>query len=515
MAAADDSQERPASLKAGSQVQPATADAVRARIDDIGFGPFQLMVLIGAGGVLASEGAEVLVMGSVTTLLIQAWGISPLMRGLMVSIVFVGFCIGNLLSGGIGDRLGRRAAILIAYLLIGTMGIVTSLVNSPAQMLVFRFFVGLGCGIGFPSVYALMAEVCPANLRGVLFAATVGFMPLGELYASIGVLLFDPMLEGASDRDTWRQLIQFSAAPSFFFFVFTALFLHESPLYLLAKGRIEDVNLVMTAMAQQNGSSDAQTSFAAIPSSSSPDASPRTLQQKNGDSDGAMAVWISKMTRPFGQPYLPTTLMMFLAHFTKDFSVFGLNYVFPQYFKEMSGPMLVGTEMAVVSLLSFPGVLLGGFVTSVDSVGHIPCLSSAAGLCGIWSIGLLTIFPADFHGVCAYALKFLALTYFIITAAYTAEVFPTSIRSSAVGLCTGAGRTGSIAAPIFFELTRKTTDSFDPFWIAIMVLGLSVAVLSRCTLSLETKGKPLLDDADPDASARKHPHPGYSATDNA
>jgi hypothetical protein len=40
---------------------------LQARIDESGFGPFQLLMLLLTGGIMFAEGAEMLVMGSITT----------------------------------------------------------------------------------------------------------------------------------------------------------------------------------------------------------------------------------------------------------------------------------------------------------------------------------------------------------------------------------------------------------------------------------------------------------------
>merc|ERR1719201_2859756 len=113
-----------------------------------------------------------LVMGSITTLLHDHWELTAFVRGLMVSIVFCGFSAGNVLSGFIGDGHGRKPSILLAYVLIGGFGLATSATWSPASMVVLRFFVGVGCGVGFPSVYSLIPEVCPTELRGVTSSGT-------------------------------------------------------------------------------------------------------------------------------------------------------------------------------------------------------------------------------------------------------------------------------------------------------------------------------------------------------
>ena len=114
--------------------------------------------------------------------------------------MFVGFAAGNFGSGFIGDVHGRRPAILIGYLLIAVFGFATAMSTNPVVMLILRFLVGLGCGIGFPAVYSLIPEVCPVKYRTPYCVCLVAFMPLGEVYAALGVLMIDPHLTEVTDH---------------------------------------------------------------------------------------------------------------------------------------------------------------------------------------------------------------------------------------------------------------------------------------------------------------------------
>jgi len=113
----------------------------------------------------------------------------------MVSVVFMGFSVGNVISGTIGDRFGRRKAVLLSYLMIGVFGMATAYATNALMMVSLRFCVGVGCGIGFPAVYSLIPEVCPTAYRGPTSTLMIGCMPVGELFAAIGVLLIDPNLD--------------------------------------------------------------------------------------------------------------------------------------------------------------------------------------------------------------------------------------------------------------------------------------------------------------------------------
>merc|ERR1719473_1308402 len=95
--------------------------------------------------------------------------------------------------------------------------------------------------------------------------------------------------------------------------------------------------------------------------------------------------------------------------------------------------------------------------------------------------------PDTFAVPAAYFSKFLSLAFFIITVIYTAEVFPSSIRNTAVGVCTSVGRLGSISAPLLFELSSEMTGgSFDVF------MGMAIGLTAGLCLTRETKGQKLV-----------------------
>eukprot|EP00392_Amoebophrya_sp_AT5.2_P007945 g7964.t1 len=88
---------------------------------------------------------------------------------------------------------------------------------------------------------------------------------------------------------------------------------------------------------------------------------------------------------------------------------------------------------------------------------------------------------------CAYLLKCSTLGFFVMTEVITAETFPTSIRISAVGLCTAVGRGGSISAPLVFEVVHSGSSSFNGFLRIVAVLMLAIGCSSRLCLARETK----------------------------
>eukprot|EP00933_Yihiella_yeosuensis_P084723 TRINITY_DN99348_c0_g1_i1.p1 TRINITY_DN99348_c0_g1~~TRINITY_DN99348_c0_g1_i1.p1 ORF type:complete len:525 (+),score=104.71 TRINITY_DN99348_c0_g1_i1:142-1716(+) len=487
----------------------AAGDAVTAAINEIGFGKYQLVTLLLTGGIMFAEGAEMLVMGSITSLLHDAWDLNPAVRGAMVSVVFIGFSIGNLMSGSVGDRHGRRVAILLSYSMIGCFGFATACSTGPFTMIGLRFFVGMGCGIGFPAVYSLMPEVCPAEWRGGISTLMIGFMPLGELVAALFVLFVDPELNNSAkycsvgiyyptksfldpERCVWRTLCELSAVPAFIFLMLSSHFLHESPQFLAAQGRWEELEESMLRIAKMNGKEinldELRASFlAGSPASKKLDDINKDEAQDGAEEGYSFSSALVEMAAP---KLRYVVIFMCFAHMTKDFSVFGLSYVLPQFFVFLKS-MKAAYELIIVACLALPGVALAFAASRVEGVSRATWMSISSGLCGLFGFGMLSSAPMALAAPSAYIVKLLALSYFIFTVVYTAEAFPTSIRNTAVGCCTCAGRMGSIGAPLVFELSKAQTGSFDFFLYCL--IGSMLAISSSATVCLPKKG--LMDGA--------------------
>lgn len=84
--------------------------------------------------------------------------------------------------------------------------------------------------------------------------------------------------------------------------------------------------------------------------------------------------------------------------------------------------------------------------------------------------------------------KFAVTTAFAIVYAYTAEVYPTVLRNTALGTCSMASRVGSIIAPYFIYLRSYSVS------LPYILMGSLTALVGLLSLLLpETQGMPLPD----------------------
>src|SRR5215469_2419192 len=94
-------------------------------------------------------------------------------------------------AGGIGDRYGRRIALIVGLLIFGGGSAVAMTTGSPSELIALRAVLGLGAALVMPSTLSTITSTFPAEKRAravSIWAAVAGGAAVLGLLAS-GVLL--------------------------------------------------------------------------------------------------------------------------------------------------------------------------------------------------------------------------------------------------------------------------------------------------------------------------------------
>jgi AAHS family 4-hydroxybenzoate transporter-like MFS transporter len=95
------------------------------------------------------------------------------------SASLVGILFGSAIFGWIGDRYGRKAALIWSNLLFGVFTFWAAYSTNLDQMFWLRLLAGIGIGGVIPNVVAINAESAPRKLRATLAIIAVGCVPIG------------------------------------------------------------------------------------------------------------------------------------------------------------------------------------------------------------------------------------------------------------------------------------------------------------------------------------------------
>ncbi len=152
-------------------------------LDQGGIGAFQLRLLVWSLFVVLVDGYDIGAIAFALPSLIRQWGVSPHAVGPVLSASLIGIMFGAALFGFVGDRHGRRAALLAANLLFGIPTLAAAFSSTPDAMFWLRLLAGVGLGGVIPNAVALNAESAPRRLRATMALIAVGFVPIGGAIA--------------------------------------------------------------------------------------------------------------------------------------------------------------------------------------------------------------------------------------------------------------------------------------------------------------------------------------------
>jgi AAHS family 4-hydroxybenzoate transporter-like MFS transporter len=159
-----------------------------------------------------------------------AYHLTRPMMGNVFSIGLVGTMIGGFLFGWIGDRFGRRPAVILATLLFGALTVAFALAGSYSSLLVMRLAVGIGTGGMLPLSWALNIEYAPKRFR----SSIVTLVMLGY---SAGISLGGPIALWLIPRYGWQSVFVFGGVLSLIAGIALIALLPESIRFLVTRGR--------------------------------------------------------------------------------------------------------------------------------------------------------------------------------------------------------------------------------------------------------------------------------------
>ena len=156
------------------------ANIIRDRIDN---GPmtFAQVIIVALAFILnCVDGVDVVAMSVAAPVLSEAWQISPVQTGYILSAALVGMCIGAMFLAPLGDIYGRRKIVLFSALLTGLSMIATGFVDRSVEvMIVIRAISGLGIGAIFASGATFGGEFTPERFKNLTVTIIISGFPLG------------------------------------------------------------------------------------------------------------------------------------------------------------------------------------------------------------------------------------------------------------------------------------------------------------------------------------------------
>lgn len=337
---------------------------------------------------IVSDGVDNQLLGVSIPAILREWSIARSAFAPVVSLGYVGMMIGSGLAGIVGDRAGRRTALLASLAIFGSATLASVLADSAGALAALRCVAGVGLGGAIPNAATLAAEYVPRPHRSIAVTVTIVCVPLG---ATIAGLLGSQVLA----RSGWRTLFVIGGLLPLVLLPLLWRALPESPRYLAGRG--------------ERGSSI------------------RALFDAGVRRD-TFALWAS---------FLSCLLAVYLGFSWLPSLLAGAGF----------GPSVASNGITAFNLGGVAGALGGGFAFS--RIGSRAAMLGMTGgaVAGLFALSMMTI-HAGMPQLRLFAL--LTLSGGLINAVQTtmyalaANVYASTVRATGVGFAAGIGRVGAI-----------------------------------------------------------------------
>lgn len=372
-----------------------------------------------------------------------------------------GTVLGSFLWGWLGDRIGRRASILLAGVLFIATAVCGSMPDYRWNFLMC-FVMGLGVGGMLPITFALLAETVPARHRGWLMVLVGGDVA--------GAYIITSWLSAELTPTYGWRILWLLGLPTGLALIVLNRWIPESPRFLIQSGRDSEARAVMErygAGIAQEGASE--------------------LDVEHGVRDGWRQV--------VGGPFRGLSGVVALLGLGVGLVTFGFQLWIPSNLQRLGfDEVTSSTILRDSAVLGFPATFLIAFLYgfwSSKKTMIILALVTAASLLGFVLLGdrvaddrtrldLLLILPIT--GISS---------ILAVLVAYASETFPTRIRSRGTGLAAGASKLGGVA--VIALVVAGTTPPSIATTALIGALPLALGALAMAVFGVETQRRRLED----------------------
>jgi MFS transporter, AAHS family, 4-hydroxybenzoate transporter len=438
-------------------------DAVLDRVRSRGL---PLIVLISSAVTLVLDGFDMQVIGFVAPILTAEFDVE---RGALAPVLaasLIGMGLGALIVGPIGDRVGRKNALLISILMFGANTLLASTAHSLPLLAFWRLLTGLGLGGALPNAMALMGEFSPPSWRSQAMAASIVGVPAGGMIgAAISAELL-PLLG-------WRALFAFGGLLPLVWLAVIYFILPESPRYLATRHdkRRELVAILnrIEGMARYSGS---ETFFLGSSSGQRPAAGIGALFMRDLVRD-TLAAWLIFSTNVFAIfaffNWGPVVIKAF--GFDLETAVRG-SFVFNLY--AAISPLVLSwaiprfgsrRRLIITGVLAMGSVLYLAWLAQIPSTNADRSIPITALMAGLALAGLMI--GAIQGGM------------YVVSA----HIYPTECRASGVGWAVGIGRLGGIfssfVSALLLASKARETGYFVGIAAALVLTTFGLAILRR------------------------------------
>ena len=399
------------------------------------------------------------------------------------SCALLGCLLGSLAAGALSDKFGRKKLLIFSGLLFGVSSIATGWAGSFNQFVFWRICGGVAIGMASNLSPLYIAEVAPAELRGRLVTLNQLTIVIGILAAQ---LLNMAVAQKVPDNATpefiaqswngqfgWRWMFTLVAVPSLFFFC-SALFVPESPRWLVKNGHQESARRVLARIGTEPY---AEREVQNIQSTIAAEEVAR-VRFRDLVAPGMVGVLLMGCGLAVLQQWSGINVLFNYAENIFKSAGVGVNTIL--FFIVITGLVnMAFTFVALATVDRWGRRSLMLFGCAGIAVSHL-----LIGLAYLLQLKGVAVLLFSLAAIGCYSMSLAPVTWVLIS-----EIFPNRIRGTAISIAVSALWIACFVLTYTFPILERHIGTGNTFWIyaAICVAGF---VFIRLRVP-ETKGKTL------------------------
>ncbi|TMD47619.1 MAG: MFS transporter [Chloroflexi bacterium] len=402
----------------------------------LGVGTFFDLFDVALGGLLAAILANIYHLNAFQTAAIIASG-------------FFGMFVGALVLSIVSDYFGRRTMFLIDLLIYSLFSLAIAFSPNVTWVIIFRFFAGIGLGATPPLTDVYLSEMLPRQVRGRYTARTY---TVGLLGVPIAGLLSKVLVSTTFLMAGWRWLVVVGALGALVVW-FIRRGLPESPRWFEIRQKTVAAEAAISGIEQ---AAMRELHLAELP--------PPTL----------MTVELPKrvtLAESFRGVYTRRTIMLLIFQFFQAVGFYGFGSLAPI--------ILVAKGFSVVNTLAYTAPIALGYplgswlsVLIVERMERKWLIIGTALLMALFGLvfGFATSVPLILAS--GFLLTVVSQVFSNGYHIYQAEIFPTRMRGTAVGVAYSLSRLSSGILPFVALPLLQTSGPIAVFTACAIIMGI-------------------------------------------
>jgi MFS transporter, putative metabolite:H+ symporter len=389
--------------------------------------------------------------GLLGAVLVEPFHLTTLETALIISSGFMGMFFGAVVLGVVSDYIGRRAMYMINLLIYSLFSLAAAFAPGFLWIVIFRFLAGLGLGAEPPLADIYLGEMIPRQARGryTAWSYTLGFLgvPLAGFVGRYFVAQTSILsLSG------WRWLLIIGALGALIVW-FLRRNLPESPRWHEIRNNDAAANATLSTIEQQVMREHHLDAL--------PEPEPVVVEPQKQ----------ATIAEIFSGIYTRRTTMLWIFQILQTVGYYGFGSLAPVVLVSKGFSVVSSLNYAALSFLGYPlGSLLS--IPLVERFERKWLIVGSAILIALFglSFGFATFVPL------IVASGFLLTTVSNIFSnsfhIYQAEIFPTRMRGTAVGIAYSLSRVTSAVLPFVALPVLKSSGPVAVFAGTAVILAI-------------------------------------------